>query len=137
MYNFHWDGFDGAFDEKAYNESVKDAHEKHESALDYVGAVRVGDLCFDLTLIDLENDEPFYLQYDLYVGGIDSGYGYSGSAYPYDYFDGGCFGKNALELSYADFKIMAEKVLTDYINKNDNSETYNLIQKANEPLNIW
>lgn len=41
---------------------------------DFIGCVRIGDLCFDL--IVREYNDEFVLDYDLYVGGFDDGYGY-------------------------------------------------------------
>ena len=135
MFKFCWDGFDGAFTEEEFVETVKKAHDKSYKRLeDYAGAVRLGDLCFDFVLIELEPNEPLYLLYDLYVGGIDSGYGYK-DGYPYDYFDGDCFKQGSLDMNYKDFKSMAEKELTNFILKWKNDEY--LIEKANEPLHIW
>ena len=135
MFKFCWDGFDGAFTKEEFEETVKKAHERRDA--DYVGAVRLGDLCFDFTLVELEPNEPFYLLYDLYIGGIDSGYGYK-NGYPYDYFDGDCFKLGSLDMNYEDFKSMAEKELTDFIFKWKNTEYFfELIEKANEPLHIW
>lgn len=127
MYQFDWRDFD----EKTYNDCVKSAHAKDISTIDYVGAVHVGDLCFDLSLIDRTDTEPLYIQYDLYVGGVDSGYGYSESGYPYDYFDGGCFYNDVIDMPYADFQSMAEKELTEFI------DAEGFRAKANEHLHIW
>ena len=107
---------------------------------DYVGCVRVGNLCFDL-LVEMDNKNKWRLAYDLYVGGVDSGYGYSArndkmEEYPYDYADGGMFEDTMISMSYEDFQKHAEAEFEKYIK----THTYNaasLIEKANEPLNIW
>lgn len=68
----------------------------------YLGAARCGDVCFDIlarderspeeypetNAIDHGGKQPVYLDFDLYVGGIDDGYGYSDRnpetpSYPY------------------------------------------------------
>lgn len=141
MFKFCWEtdevaGLKWKFTEEDFDNCKRFAQDL-DNADYYVGAVRVGDLCFDFVLRQLENHTPLWLCYDLYVGGIDDGYGYGLNNYPYSFDDGDCFATSIYDLSYEEFKSMAEKVLTDYINKNDNSETYNLVQKANEPLHIW
>ena len=130
MYKFFW----GNFGKEAFNECKLKAKNLQNADV-YIGAVHVGDLCFDFLLRQYEESAPLWLDYDLYVGGIDQGYGYGRSDYTYEYADGGGFGKEVLELSYEDFKNMAEKIMAEYIEKYDRS--YNLVQKANEPLHIW
>ena len=53
---------------------------------DHIGSVRIGTLCFDLIERKGKRDKN-YLYADLYVGGIDTGYGYGKDDYPYTYVD--------------------------------------------------
>ena len=116
---------------------------KKENAGDYVGNIRTGNLCFDI--IQVEDDATLWI--DCYVGGVDSGYGYSmnDDNYPYDYISevGAAIELNEYkDLTYEQFVSKVEKELTDSINNKveyvaDNKETVNLIDKANEPLKIW
>lgn len=101
---------------------------------EYVGCVRVGNLCFDLMVRD--NDGKLYLSYDLYVGGVDSGYGYTASDYPYDYAEGGNFEDTMISMSYEEFQKYAEEKFELFI-KIWPYEAASLVGKANEPLNIW
>lgn len=105
---------------------------------EYICCFRVGDLCFDIVYTDPGDEKPF-LRYDLYVGGEDTGYGYSRieDGYPYDYADGDGFGDTCVWMTLDDFKAKAEEVLTAYINENDTRFGYSLVEKANEPLHVW
>ena len=101
----------------------------------FIGAVRVGDLCFDI--LTREYNEKLYLDYDLYVGGVDTGYGYADD-YPYDYCSGGSFAVACADMSYEEFKAYAENIMKECIEKeNAIYEHTSLIDKANEELNIW
>ena len=115
---------------------------------DWVGNVRIGELCCDLVLREYTEGE-LTLTYDVYVGGVDSGYGYSTreamatgkykdkyevpdeEQYPYDYADGGDFDDSCVSLSYTHLKKMAEAKIADFIRLN------NLQEKANAPLHKW
>ena len=101
---------------------------------DYIGCVRVGNLCFDL-MVRL-NDDKLYLSYDLYVGGVDSGYGYTASDYPYDYAEGGNFEDTMISMSYEEFQKYAEEKFELFITIWP-YEAASLVEKANEPLNVW
>lgn len=108
---------------------------------DYVGCVRVGDLCFDLVL-RCYDDENLVLTYDLYVGGMDTGYGYSNRCnetpdYPYDFAEGGDWFSTCIYLSYEGFKLLAEESFKDYIEHSGYTLTHSLIDRAKEPLHIW
>ena len=131
MYQFNWDNFD----ERAYNKAVKYCRNASVFTDDYVGAARVGDLCFDLVFRETDNDAERLFTYDLYVGGVDNGYDYGIDGYPYEFCDGGCFCDESLDLPYEEFKKYAEKEMTDYINSH--SSWYDLGKKALEPLHIW
>lgn len=101
----------------------------------YYGCVRVGNLCFD---IRLSMDEVEYVDGDLYIGGIDSGYGYGKDDYPYE-----CAGDGAdmsveelLSIStYQRWKVRFEELANECINRND--KAYNTVAKAYEPLRVW
>ena len=141
---FNWDEFTeiGFFN---YCATMKDAIWYDE----YVGCVRVGNLCFDL-LIRFDDNKNKVFTYDLYAGGVDTGYGYSNPNkfnkelykaeydYPYDYVNGLDFANICTNMSYEDFKAYAEEEFERFIKVED--ETYkeaSLIDKANEPLRIW
>ena len=116
---------------------------------DYVGCCRIGDLCFDIVL--REYDEACTLDYDLYVGGVDSRYGYSvfsamesgkyksedevpdKECYPYDYYGGGSFDDSCIWMRFDEFKRIAERRFDEFIE--DCSDE--IKAKANEPLHIW
>ena len=129
--NFNWDGL-------TQNDFINYcACIENEIILDgyYVGCVRVGDLCFDL--IAREYNDEFVLDYDLYVGGVDDGYGYGKDNYPYTEVGGGSFQDSLISMSYNDFVKQAEEAFSDYIYHSNYSAKYNLADKANEPLHIW
>lgn len=102
-------------------------------------------MCFDLIVAQDEN-EKLYLEYNLYVGGIELGYAYSktetGKEYPYDYAEGGVFG-NVFSMSFKEFVVYAEKEMKNYIKENDGyyaGTEFNkvrLTDKEKEPLNCW
>ena len=105
---------------------------------DYVGAVRVGDLCFDLVLRSYDEGKSLVLTYDLYVGGVDSGYGYNKKDdYPYDDAEGGDFNDTCISMTYEDFQKIAESSFAYYIKHCEFYDSANLIEKANEELHIW
>lgn len=105
---------------------------------DYIGAVRVGDLCFDLVLRTYDEGKSLVLTYDLYVGGVDSGYGYSKiDDYPYDYAEGDDFQDTCISMTYDDFKELAEASFIYYITNNKWYSAVNLVEKANEELHVW
>ena len=108
---------------------------------DYLGSISVGDLCFDI--IQREDDDGC-LWIDCYVGGVDTGYGYSEKGYPYDYVSG-----VGMELSrdeymsytYEQFVKAVEKELTRSIDEHptytaDNGDVVNLVDKASGSLNV-
>jgi len=106
---------------------------------EYVGSVRVGNLCFDI--INWGN----HLWFDLYVGGVDTGYGYGADDYPYDYCDVASFAWNddLTDISDDDFKMELEKYIEEHIYANEGYVTdvgaipVSLIDKANEELREW
>lgn len=102
---------------------------------DYTGCVRVGALCFDLVVRFDENDK-WWLSYDLYVGGVNTGYAYTASGYPYDYAEGGDFEDTMISMTYEEFQNYAKAAFEKFITTWPYKEA-SLIEKANEPLNIW
>lgn len=134
---FDWTGFS----EHDFANYCAKAENAMMACDDYVGNVRVGDLCFDLVACMNEECTKWFLQYDLYVGGVDTGYGYSNRnpnlpEYAYDYAEGGAFEDGMISMTYDDFKVYAEEVFIRYIVTWPYKEA-NLVQKALEPLNIW
>ena len=131
MYNFVWN-----FSEEDFEKCKK------QNAGDYVGNVRTGNLCIDL----IQDEYDGSIWGDCYVGGIDSGYGYSGNDnYPYAYCltVGMAIQKEDFkDYTYEEFIKVAENELTESIKENatctvDNGEKVDLLSKANEPLKVW
>ena len=107
---------------------------------DYIGAVRIGELCFDLVTRKYSEAEGIVLTYDLYVGGVDSGYGYSRIEpdYPYDYAEGSDFEDSCISLSYEEFRQIAEAAFLRYLNEGQVFYTgADLRLMAEKPLHIW
>ncbi|MBC5688160.1 hypothetical protein H8S37_04330 [Mediterraneibacter sp. NSJ-55] len=104
---------------------------------DFITHIRVGVLCLDL--INKNIDDIEYLCADLYVGGIDTGYGYAnleGESYPYDYCDeiGHCWKVDDIKNEDSDsvLKIVAEEIENQIV-KNEQKYPYcSLIGKAME-----
>lgn len=107
----------------------------------YIGCVRIGTLCFDLVLreyINRNNTKEYSLDYDLYIGGIDSGYGYASTTrYPYSYDGGGSFESLMIDLTYEQFKDNVERALTDFIMNEGSEHNISLVEEANKPIKIW
>lgn len=104
---------------------------------DYIGCVRVGDLCFDLVVREY-NIGKRMLDYDLYVGGIDDGYSPIESDYPYSFDGGGTFENGIMvNLTYEEFKTIAEYAFEDFITNEGSSHNVSLIEKASETLHVW
>ena len=106
----------------------------------YIGCVRVGELCFDLVTRKYSEEEGIVLTYDLYVGGVESGYGYSRieDGYPYDYAEGSDFDDTCISLSYEEFQLLAEASFTRYLGEGQVFYAQaNLADKAAMPLHVW
>lgn len=118
-----------------------------------IGSCRVGDLCFD---IRPWGDEVINLGFELFCGGVDTGYGYSAEEamkegnyndkyevpeellYPYDEVGYGEFPDEIWTVDLEQFKAIAEGYFRKFIS--ETNETYGLADlaaKANEPLHIW
>lgn len=114
-------------------------YEQDSGSGEFVGFVRVGNLCFDI--LDWGN----HLWFDLYVGGVDTGYGYGVDNYPYDYCDVASFTwkDNLTDVSNDDFKKELEEYIEEHINAIEGYITdvkaipVSLIDKANEELKEW
>lgn len=127
---FNWDGFNKeSFDVACAIIKENDGYEN------FIGAVRVGDLCFDI--LTREYNNKLYLDYDLYIGGVDTGYGYADD-YPYDYYGGGSFDESCIDMKYDEFVSYAEKTMKEFIENEESAYTHaSLIEKANDELNMW
>lgn len=127
------------FTESDFNEYCKKVSEGKIFDDDYISSVRVGDLCFDLVVRDrsIEEKKDFVLDYDLYVGGIDDGYSYGKNDYPYTECGGSTFESLMDNCNYKAFVEWAEFKFEDFITYSYWGRTYHLVEKANEPLNVW
>ena len=132
---FVWD-----LTEEKYNEMkdwMVDVNETED--FECFGCVRTGEICIDINAWCAFNDIPEYLEFAMFVGGVESPYGYSSldEDYPYDhvdYFDGFPI-KN---VPYNDFKQIAETYLEKLIIKaNETYDEADLVAEANKPLHIW
>lgn len=107
---------------------------------EYIGCVRVGELCFDILVqsVGYDEDQKQVLIFDIYVGGVDTGYGESRiePGYPYDYAYGGDFGGPFIHVPYDTFQLFAEGMFTEVI-EHWNYSHASLLEKANAPLHIW
>lgn len=109
---------------------------------DYVASVRIGTLCFDLIEREGKGGKN-YLFANLYIGGIDTGYGYGKDNYPYTYID--CISRqwsvDKLPKDYRSFKKEIEKKLTMLIKHARpitlKKKQYFLQEKILDDLKIW
>ena len=109
----------------------------------YIGSARTGDICFDFVVRDDRTDDDpneIYLNIDLYVGGIDSGYGYSDRNhetpnYPYDYREGcGGYLWEYLDHDLDELIELLEKEMTEYLNGIKDKDVRAAIAR---PLHYW
>ena len=122
------------FEYRNYNKTEEDS--------DYITNIRAGVLCYDL--IERYIDGIFYLYAELYVGGIDSGYGYvdlDTERYPYDYCDSGCRYWKIDDFKNKDINTILETIeadITERIIQSDHIyEGKSLVEMANEELHNW
>lgn len=126
-------------DEHRWDRYKKEQGEEESDSGNYIGSVRAGDLCFDI--LEWGN----HLWFDLYVGGVDTGYGYGADGYPYDFFDvlGFAWYDKIRDTTDAEFKEQVEKHITEILKKNPEYTTdtrnikVNLIEKANMEMQEW
>ena len=141
-FNFVWDLTEDAWLDYPYaiQESADSCSDHAVNFAGVVGCCRTGDLCFDLRAWGTLDNNKCGLGYELFVGGVDIDYAETNDGYPYDMvLEYGEFPlKEALAMDLDDFKAMAEKEFEAFIVKV--AVDYNhadLIEKANEPLNVW
>ena len=130
------------FNKEQYEKMIQEYRKGTLKVDECIGQVRIGALCFDV--ITREYD-LLTLDFDLYVGGVDTGYGYSTLAkgYPYDYVDGGDLDvlNNLQNVNYEQFIKIAEEKFTCFLEGLEesyrNKKNISLLKKAEEPLKIW
>ena len=128
------------FDRQEYTEFQRkiDSGEKG-SDIDFIGNIRVGELCFDLVARDYDDaDGGDALDYDCYVGG-EEGYSETPHGYPYGWGGGGNLGALNIfpDMSYDEFMEKAEAELEKFISENPECCKYSLMEKANMPFHDW
>ena len=114
-------------------------HTKGDGSGEYVGSVRTGALCFDI--INWGN----HLYFDLYVGGVDTGYGHGANNVPYDYCDVAGFPcyTDLSNVSNEEFMKNIETFITKHLAEHSEYTTdvknihVNLLDKAKETLVEW
>lgn len=133
--------------DKEIKRFLKHAKRPTNEECDFIANVRCGELCFDLVERETgDTDKPEYTLFaDLYVGGINTGYGYGKNDYPYDFMhDVGCTWSisNFEHMTITAFKQFIASELTACIHKEKtahgtNNCEHNLLEKANMPLHEW
>lgn len=149
--NFVWD-----MNEKDWNKFTN-AVKRNDLDLaymegEYLGCCRVGDLCFDIRA--WHGGEWAGWGFELFCGGVDSGYGYSSREamatgsyeskwdvpdellYPYDEVDYGEFPNGFASYSLTEFQRKAEPIFEELI-RTSNYDGADLLAKAEEPLHVW
>lgn len=99
------------------------------------GCCRVGDLVFDFRAWG--EYSHYGIGYELYVGGVDTGYSKTQNGYPYDIFPYYSeFPSSVLDMELEDFERIAEPILENFIKEHAKKYRYaDLIAKANENTN--
>lgn len=125
-WNFHYDLLDKI---KTY------PYMKYENGT-YVGCCRIGNLCWDIVINkDRNNKKKSVLTAELFVGGVDRGYGKSEHGYPFDYDDDGYYIMD-IDADIEKMKEYAEDFFSGYI-ANNGYEYADLKELAEGALNIW
>lgn len=135
---FKWD-LQPEFTRYKENQRNYKVNESEEGSGEYIGCVRFGNLCYDII------DWGDHLWFDLYVGGVNTGYGYGVDDYAYDYCDTAGFKwcDDLTDGSDDDFKRELESYIEEHIGAVEGYVTdvgaiqVNLIEKANEELREW
>lgn len=127
------------WDELKRENYINKEEDLSEMVDDCIGFIRIGEICVDVIIRcygDTDNPEYVY-SYDFYVANEDTGYAYKEEMnnLPYDYADG--VDLKALAFSYDEFVEKSESMITMFIERNDKSNGYSLVEKANKPLLIW
>lgn len=104
---------------------------------EYLGSCHVGDLCFDVRA--WSPDESWCgWGFELFCGGVDTGYNYSEDGYPWDEAGYGDFPDRCLHYDLSVFQKRAEEVFEKFIvEQNKEYKEADLEAKAREPLHIW
>lgn len=149
---FNWVCDDKSALEKWLN-SVK--HIDNHEADDCIVSLRCGALCYDLSEKHVYGSD--YLYADLYVGGVDTGYGYAKPDrkeldgtnkypardydYPYDYCEEASMFWKVDDLKQNDADSLLEMIEHDLeekiMNKDQVYEYCSLIDKTKEEMKIW
>lgn len=127
------------WDELKRENYINKEEDLSEMVDDCIGFIRIGEICVDVIIRcygDTDNPEYVY-SYGFYVANEDTGYAYKEEMnnLPYDYADG--VDLKALAFSYDEFVEKSENMITMFIERNDKSNGYSLVEKANKPLLIW
>ena len=124
---------------------------------DCLGSIYVGDICFDVTVGQPDDNTETVLSLDMYVGGIDSGYGYSAfdalrsgkykdkysvpdnELYPYTRVDeiSGTFPDGCVWMTFDEFKNAAETKMKEMLEEATNICNFDILAKANKPVHVW
>lgn len=127
------------WDELKRENYINKEEDLSEMVDDCIGFIRIGEICVDVIIRCYgDTDDPEYVySYDFYVANEDTGYAYKEEMnnLPYDYADG--VDLKALAFSYDEFVEKSENMITMFIERNDKSNGYSLVEKANKPLLIW
>ena len=135
---FNWNNFA----EEDYNKYLEKCVAKIFDSHDYLGAVRIGDICIELLDSDWFGEDGEYdelekiLVYNFYVAHEDTGYGYKNDTLPYDYAGEGVMDV-PYGMSYDEFKNKAEEMFKEFIIENDEANDYSLVKHAKKKLEIW
>lgn len=111
---------------------------------DIIGFVRVGDICVDLSVYSsfqdgpIKTDDDACLCLEFFVGGIDTGYAYTGSGYPYDHAEAASYMTETEMISYdyEEFQEQIKEIITHQL-KTAVYDKADLIKKASEEVNVW
>ena len=138
---FAWDLSEKYFDE--YKNHQQEFKDKEEEDRTYIGSVRTGDLCFDIM------NWGSHLWFDLYVGGVDTGYGYSDKegykGDPSDDCDAARvrYNRDVSDISLQEFKKELSEKIIKHLSENREYTTdigaihVDLLKKAEENLKMW
>ncbi len=130
------------FTEEDYNKYLEKCVARIFDCHDYLGAVRIGDICIELLDSDWLGEDGEYeelekiLAYNFYVAHEDTGYGYKNDILPYDHAGEG-FMDVPYGMSYAEFKNKTEEVFKEFIMENDETNDYSLVKHSKKKLEIW
>ena len=110
----------------AFRKFKKNRHKE----LDYIGAVRVGDIKFEL----YAHGDNGNISYDVYIANEDYGYNVNKDGISYDFADGGEI-EVTDKMNYMEFVVQAEARFNRFIR--EYTGTYRLIAHASNKLLRW